>query len=253
MAGQNEFLLAMQELERLGESNGGSLHLSVIKDYFSEMGLEAQQMDAICKYLLSHQIQIKDWIAGEDTEEYQEVITVEDPLDHTMVDLYLQEAGQATILTKDQEENLLKQIAHGDQNARNELMEGYLSFAVKIAERYKGKGMQLSDLIQESNIGLMMAVSSFDATEGRDLTAYLEESIVRHLEEMIEEYNGSTRLAMKMADKINALNDMTTAFAKEYGREAKPEEVARQMGISEEEVRDLMKISLDAISVIEAN
>ena len=80
---------------------------------------------------------------------------------------------------------------------------------------------------------------------------YKEKIIRQYVEDVMAEYNQSTRSAMKMATRVNELNDLTTAFAKEYEREAKPSELAERMGISEEEVRELMKVSLDAIAVIE--
>lgn len=253
MAGQTEFLQALQELERLGESNEGHLSVTMIADYFSDMSLGQEQMDMICRYLQSHQIIIDGWVPGEMPEEIldEEITTVEDPLDHSMVEIYMKETTGTAKLSKEQEEQIAAKLVTGDENARNLLIEANLNFAVEVAKRYKGKGLQMSDLIQESNIGLMIAVNDFEPSLHGNFHNYVEQSICRHIEETIDEYNGSTRSAMKMANRINELNDIATAFAKEYEREAKPSEIARRMGISEEEVRELMKVSLDAIAVIE--
>ena len=139
----------------------------------------------------------------------------------------------------------------GDDNARNLLIEANLSKAVQIAKEYEGRGLLLSDLIQESNIGLMVAVNEFEPDIDRDFQMFCEKMIRKHLEETLEEYNASTRSAVKMANRVNEMNDIATAFAREYEREAKPSEIAERMGITEEEVRELMKVSLDAIAVLD--
>ena len=139
----------------------------------------------------------------------------------------------------------------GDEYARNLLIEANLSKAVQIAKEYEGRGLLLSDLIQESNIGLMVAVNEFEPDIDRDFHVFCEKMIRKHLEETLEEYNASTRSAVKMANRVNEMNDIATAFAREYEREAKPSEIAERMGITEEEVRELMKVSLDAIAVLD--
>ena len=122
---------------------------------------------------------------------------------------------------------------------------------IEIAKEYEGRGLLLSDLIQESNIGLMVAVNEFEPDIDRDFQVFCEKMIRKHLEETLEEYNASTRSAVKMANRVNEMNDIATAFAREYEREAKPSEIAERMGITEEEVRELMKVSLDAIAVLD--
>ena len=96
----------------------------------------------------------------------------------------------------------------------------------------------------------MVAVNEFEPDIDKDFHAFSEKMIRKHLEETLEEYNSSTRSAVKMANRVNEMNDIATAFAKEYEREAKPSEIAERMGITEEEVRELMKVSLDAIAVL---
>ena len=93
----------------------------------------------------------------------------------------------------------------------------------------------------------MVAVNEFEPDIDKDFHAFSEKMIRKHLEETLEEYNSSTRSAVKMANRVN---EIATAFAKEYEREAKPSEIAERMGITEEEVRELMKVSLDAIAVL---
>lgn len=252
MAGQTDFLEAICELERIAETNGNQLNMRDIESYFSDMHLVEEQLDYICRYLESHQIYIADRVTrGQDELIGENVETREDPLDEEMVSLYVKETKIARQLSNDQESMIVRKLINGDENARNLLIEANLSYAVELAKEYTGQGLLLSDLIQESNIGLMVAVNDFEPALNRDFAGYKEKIMRQHIENALEEYNQSTRSAMKMASRVNELNDIATAFAREYEREAKPNELAQRMGITEEEVRELMKVSLDAIAVLD--
>ena len=241
MAGQTEFLQAIQELERLGETNGNQLSMEEINSYFSDMKLEEKQLDFICNYFESHHIYITNRVQRFEEEiGDEEIPNKEDPMDAEIVAFYLKEMEKANSLSGEQERVI----------ARKLVIEANLSRAVEIAKEYEGRGLLLSDLIQESNIGLMVAVNEFEPDIDKDFHTFSEKMIRKHLEETLEEYNSSTRSAVKMANRVNEMNDIATAFAKEYEREAKPSEIAERMGITEEEVRELMKVSLDAIAVL---
>ncbi len=252
MGGQTEFLDAVRELERLAQTNNNHLDMNEIRGYFADMDLKDEQLDYICRYLESHRIFIENRVSrGQMEIADEEVTTKEDPLDADMVNIYMEEIGKASQISEEQEEMLVRKLLNGDENARNLLIEANLAYATALAREYTGRGLLLSDLIQECNIGLMIAVNEFEPEIHRSFRQYKEKVIRRHVEEVMAEYNQSTRSAMKMASRVNELNDLATAFAKEYEREAKPSELAERMGISEEEVRDLMKVSLDAIAVLE--
>lgn len=252
MGGQTEFLDAVRELERIAQTNNNHLKMEEIRAYFSDMDLKEEQLDYICRYLEGHRIFIEDRVRrGQDEISEDEVTTREDPLDADMVNIYIEEIGKASQVREDQEEMLVRKLMNGDENARNLLIESNLAYATALAREYTGRGLLLSDLIQECNIGLMIAVNEYEPELHRSFRKFKEETIRRHVEEVMAEYNQSTRSAMKMANRVNELNDLATAFAREYEREAKPSELAERMGISEEEVRELMKVSLDAIAVLE--
>ena len=267
MAGQTEFLQAIQELERLGETNGNQLSMEEINSYFSDMKLEEKQLDFICNYFESHHIYITNRVQRFEEEiGDEEIPNKEDPLDSFEYSTvrsvlnecalamdnvhHLKEMEKANSLSGEQERVIARKLVSGDDTARNLLIEANLSRAVEIAKEYEGRGLLLSDLIQESNIGLMVAVNEFEPDIDKDFHTFSEKMIRKHLEETLEEYNSSTRSAVKMANRVNEMNDIATAFAKEYEREAKPSEIAERMGITEEEVRELMKVSLDAIAVL---
>ena len=163
MAGQTEFLQAIQELERLGETNGNQLSMEEINAYFSDMKLEEKQLDFICNYFESHQIYITNRIERQEEEiGDEELPNKEDPMDAEIVAFYLKEMEKAKQLSGEQEMVIARKLVSGDDNARNLLIEANLSKAVQIAKEYEGRGLLLSDLIQESNIGLMVAVNEFE-------------------------------------------------------------------------------------------
>ena len=248
MAGQTEFLQAIQELERLGETNGNQLSMEEINSYFSDMKLEEKQLDFICNYFESHHIYITNRVQRFEEEiGDEEIPNKEDPMDAEIVAFYLKEMEKANSLSGEQERVIARKLVSGDDTARNLLIEANLSRAVEIAKEYEGRGLLLSDLIQESNIGLMVAVNEFEPDIDKDFHTFSEKMIRKHLEETLEEYNSSTRSAVKMANRVNEMNDIATAFAKEYEREAKPSEIAERMGITEEEVRELMEVILRII------
>ena len=252
MAGQTDFLEAIRELERIAQTNGNHLSMEEIESYFSDMRLAEKQLDYICNYFESRRIYVENRVARiHDSAETENIETKEDPLDEEMVGIYVKETENASKITEDQEKLLVKKLINGDENARSLLIEANLSYAIEMAKEYMGRGLLLSDLIQESNIGMMVAVNEYEPKLHGSFQKYKERMIKEHLERSIEEYNHSTRSAMKMASRINELNDIATAFAKEYEREAKPAELAQRMGITEEEVRELMKVSLDAIAILD--
>lgn len=245
-------MIMIQELERIAETNGKRLDMQEIKDYFSDMVLTEEQFDFICKYYESKQIYIENRVERSPDEMIAEDMTVtteDDPMDAEIVQMYRAEAAAMRKLTAEEEHALFLVAAEGDKGARNIILEGNLMLAIDVAESFAGLGMQMSDLIQEANLALMDAVNTYQGEAEEDLHTHKINCIRKHLEEALDEYNQSKKSGMKVAARINQLNDLATAYAKEHDKEASPEELAIMMGITEEEVRDLMKASLDAIGV----
>ncbi|MBR0411550.1 MAG: sigma-70 family RNA polymerase sigma factor [Eubacterium sp.] len=251
MTGQEDFMAAIHELERLARTQGDQLAMQEIMDYFSDMKLTEKQMDYICKYLEMQGVHIENRVPHGGDPEADDDQEREDPLDEEMVRIYKKEAAKAASLTRDQEYQLVYKLTAGDENARNLLIEANLSLAMELAEEYRGRGLPVSDLIQESNIGLMMAINQFEPEIDGSFSDYKESTIRQQIEAALNEYSHSTRSARKMASRVNELNALATAFAREYEREATPSELAERMGITEEEVRELMKVSLDAVAVLD--
>ena len=253
MAGQMEFMDAVRELERIAETNGKQLTMEEIENYFADMRLDERQFDFICQYYESHNITIRDRVRRREDVLDEEIETKADPLDEEMVSIYMKETDGLIRLSPADMEQLAGRIINGDEHARSLLIEANLPFAAGIAGEYKEKGLPLSDLIQESNIGLMMAVNDYEPSMHGAFPAYAEQMIRSQIETALDEYSHSTRSAMKMANRVNELNDIATAYAREYEREARPQELAERMGISVEEVKELMKVSLDAIAILDGD
>ena len=266
MKGQEDFLSEVRELMRLAGTNNNRLSMEEIEGYFSEMDLQEAQLDMLCRYLEMNGVSITDRVRrgpdeltpSRDRKDEEELVAAEraeaaakDPLDAEMVRIYKKEAARAKSLSPDQEYQLVYKLATGDENARNLLIEANLDLAIRLAGEYKGRGLPVSDLIQESNIGLMMAINTYEPEIDGPFDTFKEMNIRRQLETALSDYSHSTRSARKMASRVNELNDLATAFANEYEREASPKELAERMGIPEEEVRLLMKVSLDAIAVLD--
>ena len=261
---QKLFMERVQELEREARAQGSRIAPEAIEKAFKDMAWTDRQMEEICRYLEARQISVDGRArpADEDPSD-QNIRTRESKRDQDMVRMYMDEMESAFRFALGQEEELISRLCEGDDEARDLLVEGYLPLALEIAGAYRGKGLQHSDLIQECNLGLLMAVSSYteealdyepdgrpmaDSTRFRE---YLEEAICAHLEEELSEYTHSMKSARKMVRQLNRLNDTATSYARDHGREATPEELADRMGMAVDEVRRLMKSSLDAIQMLE--
>lgn len=261
---QKLFMERVQSLEREAKARGSRIAPETIEEAFRDMACTDRQMEEICRYLEARQVSIegREKPVDEDPSD-QRIRTRESKRDQDMVRLYMDEMQSAFRFSRGQEEDLILRLCDGDDQARDLLVEGYLPLALEIAGAYRGKGLQHSDLIQECNLGLLMAISNYseealDYEPDRPSSAdparfreYLEEAICAHLEEELSDYTESMKSARKMVRQMNRLNDTAEAFARDYGRGASPEELADRMGMAVDEVRRLMKSSLDAIQVLE--
>ena len=250
MKNKDIFLEKIRELEKTARAAGGVLTEEEIRAAFADQDISREHFEYICRFFESRQIGIqgRDKPVNEDPSDHR-ISMKETRSGRDVVDLYMKELDLASRLSPAEEERLLAELALGSVEARNLLVEGLLPMAAEIAGAYRGKGLSHADLIQESNLCLIMATSSYDCKEHGDYRDYLREEICGHLEEQLSDYTQSMRSARKMARLMNRLNDTAAAFAAEHEREASVEELADRMGLSEEEVRELMKASLDAVNI----
>jgi len=163
--------------------------------------------------------------------------------------MYLKEIGRVSLLTKDEEVTLAKGIEAGDEHSKRELVEANLRLVVSIAKRYVGRGMLFLDLIQEGNLGLIKAVEKFDYRKGYKFSTYATWWIRQAITRAIADQARTIRIPVHMVETINKLVRISRQLLQELGREPTPEEIAKEMDLSEDKVREIIKISQEPVSL----
>ena len=173
-----------------------------------------------------------------------EGIATDDP-----VRMYLKEIGKVPLLTAEEELEIAQRMAAGDEEARKKLSESNLRLVVSIAKRYVGRGMQFLDLIQEGNLGLIKAVEKFDYSKGYKFSTYATWWIRQAITRSIADQARTIRIPVHMVETINKLIRVSRQLLQTYGREPTPEEIAAEMNISVEKVREIQKIAQEPVSL----
>ena len=173
-----------------------------------------------------------------------EGISIDDP-----VRMYLKEIGKVPLLSATEEIELAKRMADGDQEAKKKLAEANLRLVVSVAKRYVGRGMLFLDLIQEGNLGLIKAVEKFDYRKGYKFSTYATWWIRQAITRAIADQARTIRIPVHMVETINKLIRVNRQLLQEYGREPRPDEIAAEMGISEEKVREIIKVAQEPVSL----
>lgn len=190
---------------------------------------------------------VEDAGAVEDTDvdlTVPEGVGIDDP-----VRMYLKEIGRVPLLTAEEEIELAKRMEQGDEGAKRRLAEANLRLVVSIAKRYVGRGMLFLDLIQEGNLGLIKAVEKFDYTKGYKFSTYATWWIRQAITRAIADQARTIRIPVHMVETINKLIRISRQLLQELGREPAPEEIAVQMDIPVERVREIMKIAQEPVSL----
>ena len=162
-------------------------------------------------------------------------------------DMYLEEMREIRPLEAKEREALLIRTASGDQEARSRLVEGSLSEVLELAGEYEGRELPMSDIVQEANTALMLAAVEYDGSEA--WSQLLERRVRESVELALEEQRMEASIEENMAARVNVLQTVSQILAKELGREATVEELAAKMKMTENEIRDIMKLALDALTV----
>ena len=171
-------------------------------------------------------------------------VMIDDP-----VKLYLKEIGRVPLLDVDTEADLARRMSEGDEKAKKELVEANLRLVVSIAKRYVGKGLFFLDLIQEGNLGLMKAVSKFDYTKGYKFSTYATWWIRQAITRAIADQARTIRIPVHMVETIHKVTKVSRQMLQEKGREVSPDEIAKEVNMPAEKVREIMKIAQDPISL----
>lgn len=254
----------IQSLVKRGRQKG-ILNSEDIEHALSEKDFDSDEIDAVYLYLQKQNIRLTfkdmDMTDLDDAsiaelrsiekdektnkkEDLTENVNVNDP-----VRLYLKEIGRVSLLTADEEMAIAKRMAAGDEDAKKELAEANLRLVVSIAKRYVGRGMSFLDLIQEGNLGLIKAVEKFDYTKGFKFSTYATWWIRQAITRAIADQARTIRIPVHMVETINKLIRVSRQLLQEYGREPTPAEIAKEMGFSEDKVREIQKIAQDPVSL----
>ena len=253
------FQKKLAELLELAKDRKNVLEYQEISDYFKELQLSAEQFEAILDFLEKNNIDVlrlqdnDDDIILEDDDDVEvekidlsvpDGISTEDP-----VRMYLKEIGKVPLLTAEEEIELAKRMELGDQEAKKRLAEANLRLVVSIAKRYVGRGMLFLDLIQEGNLGLIKAVEKFDYRKGYKFSTYATWWIRQAITRAIADQARTIRIPVHMVETINKLIRVSRQLLQELGREPTPEEIAAEMDMPVERVREILKISQEPVSL----
>ena len=258
-----KFQEKLRELVSLGKKKKGILEIQEINDFFSDMELDSDQMEKVFDYLEANNVDVLRISNDDDDIPDEIVMSDEDDIDVEKIDLsvpdgisiedpvrmYLKEIGKVPLLSAEEEVELAKRMADGDEEAKKRLAEANLRLVVSIAKRYVGRGMLFLDLIQEGNLGLIKAVEKFDYHKGFKFSTYATWWIRQAITRAIADQARTIRIPVHMVETINKLIRVSRQLLQELGREPTPEEIAAELDMPVERVREILKISQEPVSL----
>lgn len=263
----------LQELMKLAKSKKNVLEYKEIENHFKDQELEPDKIEAIYEYLeksgidvladveldididpdvdLDIDLDFENDIVIDEDEDIRELdltlpegLNIDDP-----VRMYLKEIGKVPLLTADEEVNLARRMEDGDDTAKQRLAEANLRLVVSIAKRYVGRGMLFLDLIQEGNLGLIKAVEKFDYRKGYKFSTYATWWIRQAITRAIADQARTIRIPVHMVETINKLIRVSRQLLQELGRDPSPEEIAEELEMPVDKVREILKISQEPVSL----
>ena len=260
----------IHELNELGRSRKNTLEYKEVVEHFSDVEISDAQMEKVMNYLETHGIDVLR-VPKDDSDEADDVLLLKDDdsnIDEEEVDMekidlsvpegvsiedpvrmYLKEIGKVPLLTAEEEVDLAQKMEAGDEEAKKRLAEANLRLVVSIAKRYVGRGMLFLDLIQEGNLGLIKAVEKFDYRKGYKFSTYATWWIRQAITRAIADQARTIRIPVHMVETINKLIRVSRQLLQELGREPTPEEISKEMNMSVERVREILKISQEPVSL----
>ena len=264
-----KFSEKLVELLELAKKKKNVLEYQEISDFFKDSPLEVDQMEKVFDFLEASGVDVlritdnsgdellldndMDMEGLDDEEEVEldkidlsvpEGVSIEDP-----VRMYLKEIGKVSLLSADEEIELAKRMEKGDEAAKKRLAEANLRLVVSIAKRYVGRGMLFLDLIQEGNLGLIKAVEKFDYRKGYKFSTYATWWIRQAITRAIADQARTIRIPVHMVETINKLIRVSRQLLQELGREPTPEEIAAELDMPVDRVREILKISQEPVSL----
>ena len=259
---QAKFDEKVKELLNSAKKKKNVLEYQEIGEFFADMPLEEEQFEKILEVLEQNNVDVLR-ITDDDVDNEEILLTDEDDVDMENLDLsipdgvsledpvrmYLKEIGKVPLLSAEEEIELAKRMELGDQDAKKRLAEANLRLVVSIAKRYVGRGMLFLDLIQEGNLGLIKAVEKFDYRKGYKFSTYATWWIRQAITRAIADQARTIRIPVHMVETINKLIRVSRQLLQELGREPTPEEIAEEMNMPADRVREILKISQEPVSM----
>ena len=263
-AAEAKFLERVRGLIGVARKKKNILEYQAISDYFADLQLNEDQFDKLLELLEQSNVDVLRITEDDDDIPDEEIIlSEEEEVDMESIDLsvpdgisiedpvrmYLKEIGKVPLLSAEEEIDLAQRMEVGDEEAKKRLAEANLRLVVSIAKRYVGRGMLFLDLIQEGNLGLIKAVEKFDYTKGYKFSTYATWWIRQAITRAIADQARTIRIPVHMVETINKLIRVSRQLLQELGREPTPEEIAEEMSMPVERVREILKISQEPVSL----
>ncbi|MDE5593516.1 MAG: RNA polymerase sigma factor RpoD [Clostridiales bacterium] len=240
---------ALSKLIALGRTRNFLSNVEIGERLTIECGADAQQLEEAMRIIRESDIEITDGqVKNAELKSIDSLISGETNADDP-VKVFLKDIGRIPLLSADEETELAKRMSEGDEYAKNKLTEANLRLVVAIAKRYVGRGMQLLDLIQEGNLGLMKAVEKFDYTKGFRFSTYATWWIRQAITRAIADQARTIRIPVHMVETINKLARTTRILVQKLGRDPTPEELAEEMDLPVDRVMEIQRISQDPVSL----
>ena len=260
---QAKFDEKLKSLLAIAKKKKNVLEYQEIMDFFADMALGEEQFDKVLETLEQNGVDVLRITEDDDVDDEEIILSEEDEVDMENLDLtipdgisiedpvrmYLKEIGKVPLLSAEEEIELAKKMETGDQEAKKRLAEANLRLVVSIAKRYVGRGMLFLDLIQEGNLGLIKAVEKFDYRKGYKFSTYATWWIRQAITRAIADQARTIRIPVHMVETINKLIRVSRQLLQELGREPTPEEIAAEMNLPVERVREILKISQEPVSL----
>ena len=260
-----KFQEKLKNLVALAKKKKNILEIQEINDAFRDMELEPTQMDKVFEYLEANGIDVLQMNddSNVDDDDLEIMLSDEDEVDMEKIDLsvpdgisiedpvrmYLKEIGKVPLLSAEEEIELAKRMADGDEEAKKRLAEANLRLVVSIAKRYVGRGMLFLDLIQEGNLGLIKAVEKFDYTKGYKFSTYATWWIRQAITRAIADQARTIRIPVHMVETINKVIRVSRQLLQELGHDPSPEEISEEMNMPVDKVREILKIAQEPVSL----
>ncbi len=259
MAAQPDKRTVIKDLLELGKSKG-QLSTKEILDALGELDFDPEQIEKFYDTLESQGVEIvedfdditiddEELVKAEGIDSLEpglgtDGVSIDDP-----VKVYLKEIGRVPLLTPEEEIDLAVRISNGDDAAKKRLSEANLRLVVSIAKRYLGRGMQFLDLIQEGNLGLIKAVEKFDYTKGFKFSTYATWWIRQAITRAIADQARTIRIPVHMVETINKVKKVSSQLLDANGREPSAEEIAEELDMPVEKVREIMRVAQEPVSL----